>query len=121
MQLVKVGAAVLNQTPMDWAGNKARILKAIDAARAEGVTVLCLPELSITGYGCEDAFHSPDAQERAWETLMAIQHASKGMIVAVGAPSSLAVELAASAGVCTVGFTSTERFVTYSLPERVGV
>ena len=37
------------------------------------------------------------------------------------APSSLAVDLAARAGLCTIGFTSPERFVTYSAPERVGV
>ncbi|MGZ8736190.1 MAG: formate dehydrogenase accessory sulfurtransferase FdhD [Nocardioides sp.] len=47
--------------------------------------------------------------------------AGVGALVAVGAPSSLAVELAAGAGLCTIGFTSPERFVTYSAPERVGV
>jgi hypothetical protein len=43
MKLIKVGAAVLNQTPLDWDGNKARIQAAIAAARADGVTALCLP------------------------------------------------------------------------------
>jgi FdhD protein len=47
--------------------------------------------------------------------------AGVGALVAVGAPSSLAVELAARAGLCTIGFTSPERFVTYSAPGRVGV
>ena len=47
--------------------------------------------------------------------------AGVGALVAVGAPSSLAVELAAGAGLCTIGFTSPERFVTYSASERVGV
>ncbi len=47
--------------------------------------------------------------------------AGVGALVAVGAPSSLAVELAAGTGLCTIGFTSPERFVTYSAPERVGV
>ena len=27
MKLIKVAAGVLNQTPLDWAGNQARILK----------------------------------------------------------------------------------------------
>ena len=34
-------------------------VQAITEARRQGATVLCLPELCITGYGCEDAFHSP--------------------------------------------------------------
>ena len=56
-----------------------------------------------------------------FEVVQKAAAAGVGVIVAVGAPSSLAVELAGSAGVCTVGFTSAERFVTYSVPERVGV
>lgn len=47
--------------------------------------------------------------------------AGVGVLAAVGAPSSLAVDLAARAGLCTIGFTTSERFVTYSAPERVGV
>ncbi|MGN6576553.1 MAG: formate dehydrogenase accessory sulfurtransferase FdhD [Nocardioides sp.] len=47
--------------------------------------------------------------------------AGVGALVAVGAPSSLAVELATNAGLCTIGFTGPERFVTYSAPERIGV
>ena len=33
MKLIKVAAAVLNQTPLDWESNKANILGAIRAAR----------------------------------------------------------------------------------------
>ena len=59
MKYIRVGAGVLNQTPLDWNGNKARILAAIEDARKQGVSILCLPEMSICGYNCEDAFHSP--------------------------------------------------------------
>ncbi|MFM1848895.1 MAG: hypothetical protein RL417_2369, partial [Pseudomonadota bacterium] len=45
MRTIRVAAAALNQTPLDWEGNKARILRAIDRARAEKVSVLVLPEL----------------------------------------------------------------------------
>ena len=34
MKLIRVGAAVLNQTPLDWDGNRQRIAGAIEAARA---------------------------------------------------------------------------------------
>jgi FdhD protein len=47
--------------------------------------------------------------------------AGVGVLAAVGAPTSLAVELAGRAGLCTVGFLSRDRFVAYSVPERVGV
>jgi len=42
-----------------------------------------------------------------------------GTIVAVGGPSSLALELADRAGVTVCGFTRDERFVVYTHPERV--
>lgn len=58
MRLLKIAAGVLNQTPLDWLGNRENILAAIASAKSEQVGVLCLPELCITGYGCEDAFHS---------------------------------------------------------------
>lgn len=47
--------------------------------------------------------------------------AGVGLIAAVGAPSSLAVQLAQRAGLCTVGFVREDRFVVYTAPERVGV
>ena len=86
MKLIKVAAAVLNQVPLDWQGNKARIQAAIDEARRAKVSVLCLPELCTTGYGCEDAFHSPNTVHRAWIMLKELFFASKGMIVSFGLP-----------------------------------
>jgi NAD+ synthase (glutamine-hydrolysing) len=86
MQLVKVAAGALNQTPLDWEGNKSRILSAVAAARDAGVSVLCLPELCITGYGCEDAFFSPGLQRTAIDVLFEIAPQTHGLIVAVGLP-----------------------------------
>ena len=86
MHLIRIGAAALNQTPLDWDGNRDRMLAAIAAARSEGVSVLCLPELCITGYGCEDAFLAPGVQKLAWQMLEEIEPHTRGVVVAVGLP-----------------------------------
>ncbi|MDP7019007.1 MAG: NAD(+) synthase [Pirellulaceae bacterium] len=86
MKLIKTGSAVLNQTPLDWDGNQRRIIEAIERARAEEVTLLCLPELCITGYGCEDAFHSPGVQATALSMLEELIPHTGGMIVSLGLP-----------------------------------
>ena len=86
MQLLKVGAAVLNQTPLAWDSNKAHILAAIAAARQQHVGLLCLPELCISGYGCEDAFLSPAVQRMALTLLGEILPATRGIVVSLGLP-----------------------------------
>ena len=83
---IRVGAACLNQIPLDWSGNRRRILAAISQAREAHVSVLCLPELAITGYGCEDQFLSHEVAERAWHSLEEIAPQTESMIVAVGLP-----------------------------------
>ncbi|MFN8691917.1 MAG: nitrilase-related carbon-nitrogen hydrolase, partial [Cyclobacteriaceae bacterium] len=69
---MKVAGATVNQTPLDWRGNLNNILQAIDAARTQQVELVCFPELSITGYGCEDLFLSEWVPSRAWEQLLAL-------------------------------------------------
>jgi NAD+ synthase (glutamine-hydrolysing) len=86
VQLIKVGGACLNQTPLDWDNNLKNILETIELARKSQVTVLCLPELCLTGYGCEDAFFSPNVQHTAFQLLKEIAAATQGMIVSVGLP-----------------------------------
>jgi len=86
MKLLRVAAATLNQTPLDWDGNRTRILQAIAEARAEGVSVLCLPELCISGYGCEDAFLAPGTQAMALQVLEEILPHARGLLVSVGLP-----------------------------------
>ncbi len=86
MHLIRVAAAVLNQTPLDWSGNRDRIIAAIDEARHQGASLLCLPELCISGYGCEDMFLSPGVQRTAVDVLREILPATRGMIVSLGLP-----------------------------------
>ncbi len=86
MKLIKVGAAVVNQTPLDWEGNTRHIVDAIAMARRQDVGLLCLPELCVTGYGCEDAFLSPGVQATALAVLREIVPETRGIAVALGLP-----------------------------------
>ncbi len=86
MKLIHVAAAVLNQTPLDWRHNPANIRRVITAARERGIGVLCLPELCLTGYGCEDAFHSVNTHQRAWKAFMELLPETRGMVVSFGLP-----------------------------------
>ena len=86
MKRIRLAACILNQTPLDWEGNTSRILEAVKAAREQQVGVLCLPELCITGYGCEDMFLSPNTWKIAWEMLLKIVPETQGMVVTLGLP-----------------------------------
>lgn len=83
---LKVAGAALNQTPLDWDGNRRRILEAVCLAREAGAGLLCLPELCITGYGCEDAFHSAATPRMAARVLREIAPETRGLVVSVGLP-----------------------------------
>jgi len=87
--MLKTGAAALNQTPLDWRGNQKRIREAIQNARQNGVQVLCLPELAITGYGCEDAFYSPDTLKRSLDILTGLSAETTGLVTCLGLPLSI--------------------------------
>lgn len=86
MHHIKTAVVALNQTPLDWDGNLNRIRTALTRARAEGASLVCLPELCITGYGCEDAFFSPHTCDRAWQTLTELLPDTRGMVIALGLP-----------------------------------
>jgi NAD+ synthase (glutamine-hydrolysing) len=82
-----VGGAAINTTPLHWQNNLDHILKAIHRAQLQQVNVLCLPELCITGYGCEDMFDAEWVTDKALQILFThIVPATKGIAVAVGLP-----------------------------------
>ena len=86
MNWIKVATSTLNQTPLDWAGNLIRIQKVITEAKEQSVSVLCLPELAITGYGCEDQFLAEYVCEKAWQNLQIIVDDTSDIVIAVGLP-----------------------------------
>ena len=86
MKILKVASGALNQTPLDWIQNKKNCIDAIEAAKKDKVSLLCLPELAISGYGCEDAFYSPDLRKKALECLLELKEHTAGIVVCVGLP-----------------------------------
>ncbi len=81
-----IAGAALNQLPMDWKGNRSNILTAITEAQEAQVELLCLPELCITGYGCEDLFLSEWLYQKALEVLLSIREHTQNIAVAIGLP-----------------------------------
>jgi len=82
-RLTLAGAA-LNQTPLDWDNNLQNIQEAISEAISQNVDILLLPELCITGYGCEDLFLSPWLGEAAFQKLLQIKEWCDGITVCLG-------------------------------------
>ena len=85
-RIIKIGGATLNQTPIDWHNNTTNILNAMAAAKLQKVKLLCLPEMCITGYGCEDLFLSDWVLNRAWQELESIAIECHDIIVCLGIP-----------------------------------
>ena len=83
---MRIAGAALNQTPIDWENNLRNIRTAIEQAKAAGVELLCLPELCLTGYGCEDLFLSEWMPQAALAHLQTIREWTQGICVAVGLP-----------------------------------
>ena len=83
---MQIGGASLNQTPLDWDTNTANITAAIAEAKKEKIELLCLPELCITGYGCEDMFLAPWVANQAMKELFKILPLTDSIAVALGLP-----------------------------------
>jgi len=88
MSHLTIGSGVLNQTPLDWEGNFLRIVAAVEEAKKSSVSLLCLPELCLTGYGCEDQFLAPFITEKAWEYAQKLKEYSNDIAFLVGLPLS---------------------------------
>lgn len=89
MKYIQVGAGVLNQTPLDWDNNQNNIEQALIQARQQKINILCLPELCISGYGCEDMFLAPATIAQSQRVLLELAPQTQNLIVAVGLPVAL--------------------------------
>lgn len=89
LNYIKVGAATLDVKVANVEHHKAQIIQSMDKAQADGVRLLCLPELSLTGYTCQDLFWSKNLLQEACQALLEIAEYSlntPGLVVVAGLP-----------------------------------
>ncbi|KAL0934142.1 glutamine-dependent NAD(+) synthetase [Colletotrichum truncatum] len=86
MSFVTVAAATLPSVPLDFKGNRDRILESIRIAKAQGATLRTGPELEIPGYGCLDHHLEGDTFLHSWEVLAEIisDPVCKDMLIDLG-------------------------------------
>ena len=100
MSKLTIAGATLNQIPFDWENNVSHILAAIAEARKQGVQLLLMPELCLTGYGCEDVFLSDWLSQTAAIKIEGIAPACKDIITCIGMP--VRIEGITYNGVCVI-------------------
>lgn len=88
--LLRVATAIPTVKVADVEYNLKQHIQLIREAHQEGVQLLAFPELSITGYTCQDLFHHQPLINGAREGLKHLAEATRGMdmAVVVGAPLS---------------------------------
>ena len=86
MEVVTLAAASLPSIPLDFLGNRDRILEPIRIAKEQGATLRTGPELEIPGYGCLDHHLESDTELHSWEVLAEIisDPMCKGMLIDLG-------------------------------------
>ena len=83
---INLASSNLNQTPLSWDKNLRNIKNSIKLSIKKNVDILCLPELSITGYGCQDLFFNKWFIEKSDNLLVEISKICKSITVIVGLP-----------------------------------
>ena len=85
---IKVAAGTPEIRVADCVYNAQQCIALIGQAAEQGVKVLCLPELCLTGYTCADLFLQDTLLQGAEEALETVLECTKevDMLVAVGLP-----------------------------------
>jgi NAD+ synthase (glutamine-hydrolysing) len=81
---LRIAMAQVNTTVGDFAGNRQKILEAVDRAKALGVDLVTLPELAICGYPPEDLLFKPQFIAENLRSLEKVVEASSGISVIGG-------------------------------------
>src|SRR5712691_8704953 len=78
--------AQINTTVGDLEGNRGRIVRGIEEAKAAAADLVLFPELAVTGYPPEDLLLRPSFLRAAEDSLREIARAARGIVVLVGLP-----------------------------------
>lgn len=86
MSFVTVAAASLPSVPLDFKGNRDRILESIHIAKDKGALLRTGPELEVPGYGCLDHHLEGDTFLHSWEVVAEIisDPVCKDMLIDLG-------------------------------------
>ena len=119
---IKVAAGTPEIRVADCAYNAQACLSLLHQAAAEGVKVLCLPELCLTGYTVGDLVQHELLQRRAWEAMLRLCRQTEDMAVVVGLPFSDSGRLyncaAVLQGIILFFILGCEFFVRYTVVPR---
>ena len=83
--LANLSAGQINTVPMDLAGNKTKIIKAVELAVDHGCGVVLFPELVLSGAGCAHLFKIPAFVRKCQDCLVALtKELPAGAVVGLG-------------------------------------
>jgi NAD+ synthetase len=83
---MKIAVAQINVTVGDFAGNAAKIRRAVDSARAAGARLVVTPEMSLCGYPAEDLWLRDDFCDQCTAELVKLATYCLDVAVVVGYP-----------------------------------
>ncbi len=109
--IIRVAAAVPRVRPGNVDFNLSETIKYIRRAKDEGVKLLVLPELGITGYSCGDMFFSDILTEAALAALISLEREADGISFAAGAPLKVGGQL------CNCAFFYANRRIVGVVPK----
>jgi NAD+ synthase (glutamine-hydrolysing) len=83
---INISCVSLNTTPLDFVGNLDLHKQALESNETKNSKIILFPELSLTGYGCEDSFYFPWVWEKSIESIGKLLPYSKDRLIVVGCP-----------------------------------
>lgn len=86
MKRFQITTVSLNTTALDFSGNWELHRDVLENPDYDSSSVIVFPELSLSGYGCEDAFYRPWVWEKSIESLIKLLPLTKNRLVLVGMP-----------------------------------
>ena len=84
---MRIALAQLNFHIGNFEGNVAKMLKAVETARAQGADLVCFSELTTCGYPPRDFLEFDDFIRLAEEAVQTLAQAAKDIAIVVGSPS----------------------------------